>query len=143
VGRARGDAEAALDAAGGLLAGLLWSPAARAGTYYIWNDWGGTWADAEKTSGNTDDDLMCWAASSSNILEWTRWGKVGGMTNTDQMFAHFQAHFTDQGGHPYYGLDWWFDGTNDTQGWTGGWAQVDVSGGVMFVDCSYFVKQEL
>ena len=84
-----------------------------ADVYNIWDTWGGTWADAEKTNINTDDDLLCWAAATSNILEYTGWGQVGGMTNTDDMFAHFQDHWTDQVGNSYYGFDWWFDGTND------------------------------
>jgi len=96
--------------------------------YMIYEHWGGTWADAEKTADNGDDNLMCWAASSSNILEWTGWGKVGGMTNTDEMFAHFQDNFTDAGGNPYYGWDWWFDGTNDPQG-VDSWAQDNAVGG--------------
>lgn len=104
-------------------------PAAGVATdYFIWNDYGGTWADAEKTIGNTDDDELCWAAASSNILEYTGWGIVGGMTTTDDIFAHFGAHFTDEGGNSYYGWDWWFDGTNNVQG-ISGWAQEDVDGG--------------
>jgi len=99
-----------------------------AGTYEIWDDWGGTWADAEKTSDNSEDDLLCWAASASNVLEWTGWGQVGGMTTTDDMFGYFQDHWTDVGGNPYYAWDWWFDGTNDSPN-TSSWAQVDVSGG--------------
>jgi hypothetical protein len=96
--------------------------------YFIWNDWGGTWADVDKTIANTDDDNMCWAAASSNVLEWTGWGKVGAMTNTDQMFDHFCAHWTDEGGNPYYGWEWWFNGINAKQG-VAGWAQEDVDGG--------------
>jgi len=101
-------------------------------TYYIWDDWGGTWADAEKTVENNDDDLLCWAAASSNILEYTGWGKVGGMTTTDDMFAHFGAHFTDAAGNSTFGFNWWFDGINDRQGAAyaaDGWAQEDVDGG--------------
>ncbi|MFC1634008.1 hypothetical protein ACFL5Z_04140 [Planctomycetota bacterium] len=97
-------------------------------TYYIWDTWGGAYADAEKTAPNTDDDLLCWAAASSNILEYTGWGMVGGMTNTDQIFAHFQTHWTDQGGNSLFGFNWWFDGVNDQQG-VPGWAQEDVDGG--------------
>jgi len=103
-----------------------------ADTYRIWDDWGGTWADAEKTIENTDDDLLCWAAATSNILEYTRWGQVGGMTTTDDMFAYFQDHWTDQAGNSYYGFDWWWDGTNDrdsAQDIADGWAQEDVDGG--------------
>jgi len=100
--------------------------------YFIWDSWGGTWADAEKTNVNNDDDLLCWAAASSNILEYTGWGQVGGMTTTDDMFAHFGAHFTDQGGNSTFGFNWWFDGINDRQGAAyaaAGWAQEDVDGG--------------
>jgi hypothetical protein len=104
---------------------------ASAGTYYVWDDWGGTWADAEKSSDNTEDDDMCWAASSSNVLEWTGWGKVGGLTNTDEMFGYFQDHWTDLGGNPWYAWDWWFDGTNDGPS-TYPWSQVDVAGGGFF-----------
>jgi hypothetical protein len=94
--------------------------------------WGGTWADAEKATGNTEDDLMCWAATAANVLEWTGWGKTAGMTDADQVFAYFQDHWQDRGGNMYFGWEWWFDGTNDSQGdpWTDdGWAQVDVPGG--------------
>ena len=58
-----------------------------------------------------EDDLMCWAAAASNVLEWTGWGVVGGMTNTDEMFQHFQDHWTDLGGSSEYAWNWWFDGT--------------------------------
>ena len=49
-------------------------------------------------------------------------------TTTDDILAHFGAHFTDKGGNPYFGFDWWWDGTNDVQG-VAGWAQEDVDGG--------------
>ncbi|MFO8012577.1 MAG: hypothetical protein R6X20_04635, partial [Phycisphaerae bacterium] len=102
--------------------------------------WGGTWADAEKVPPDdgpgedpnvpgTADDYMCWAAVASNLLEWTGWGKTGGMTTADDMFAYFQDHWTDQGGNMYYGWDWWFDGTNDSPGDPDEWSQVDVPGG--------------
>ena len=48
--------------------------------------------------------------------------------DADDIFSHFQNHWTDEGGHAVYGIDWWFDGTNDSQGETG-WSQVDVTGG--------------
>ena len=31
-------------------------------TYFIYNQYGGTWHDANKTT-SPDDDLMCWAAA--------------------------------------------------------------------------------
>ena len=67
--------------------------------YFIYDDWGGSWADAEKNTLSTEDDKMCWAAAASNILEWAGWtghneGEIG---NTDQMFGYFQNHWTDAG----------------------------------------------
>jgi hypothetical protein len=111
-------------------------------TYMIFDDWGGEWYDAEKTKDNTDDDLLCWAAAASNILQWTGWGLVvddldGDITNEDEIFAHFQHHWEDQGGLSHIGWQWWFSGTvpadypNDPP-YSGGppeWAEVDVAGG--------------
>jgi hypothetical protein len=113
-------------------------------SYLLTEHWGGTWCDAEKSPTNTEDDMLCWAAAASNILEWTGWGLVGGMTNTDQVFQYFQNHWTDEGGTMEYGWDWWFDGTNPSQGWSG-WSQVDVPGGGFYPSenfSSYLHSQE-
>ncbi len=96
--------------------------------YMLEDHWGGKWVDAEKSDNDPGDDLMCWAAAASNILEWTGWGFVDGMTTTDQMFEYFQDHWTDEGGQMRYGWSWWFEGTY-TGPWTAGWSQVDVPGG--------------
>lgn len=95
--------------------------------YFVWDNWGGTYADAEKSFLNTEDDDLCWAAAASNVLEYTGWGKVGGMTNADQMFARFQDHWTDQGSLPRYAWNWWFDGISRPG--SPGWSSVDVPGG--------------
>ncbi|MCX7424391.1 MAG: pre-peptidase C-terminal domain-containing protein [Planctomycetia bacterium] len=101
-------------------------------SYMLYENWGGTWCDAEKDT-QAGDDLMCWAAAASNVLEWTGWGHVGGMTNADHMFQYFQNHWTDAGGLARYGWNWWFDGTND--GSVGSnWSQVDVPGGDFYPD---------
>ncbi len=112
----------------GLLLVIATTATAGPTDYFIWDDYGGTHADAEKSPSNVEDDYMCWAAAASNVLEWTGWGKVGGMTNTDQMFGYFQDHWTNEPGMMKFGWEWWFDGTNNTQGWSG-WSQVDVAGG--------------
>lgn len=101
--------------------------------YRLFDMFGGTWQDAEKSSDNTEDDMMCWAAQASNLLAWTGFGDVAGMTTTDQMFQYFQDHWTDKSGNSWYGLDWWFDGTNDGPGGST-WSQVDVPGGGFFLD---------
>jgi hypothetical protein len=97
-------------------------------SYLMHENWGGSWTDAEKTSGNSEDDNMCWAAAASNVLDWTGWGRVDGMTNTDNIFGYFQDHWTDQGGQMGYGWQWWLSGYNPSNGWSG-WSQVDVAGG--------------
>jgi hypothetical protein len=104
--------------------------------YRLWDHWAGSWSDAEKTSSNTDDDLMCWAAVASNVLAWTGWESAGNMTGADQVFRYFQDHWTDERGSPEYAWDWWFDGTNDSQGWNG-WSQVDMAGGGFSLDQTF------
>ncbi len=103
-------------------------------SYYGYDDWGGTWHDAEKSPTNSEDDLMCWAAAASNVLASTGWGFPAGesFSNEDDIFGYFQDHWTDQGSVMEFGWDWWFDGTNESQGgdWVeNGWSQVDVAGG--------------
>ena len=110
---------------------LSLTPSAAPSSYMLIDNWGGTWHDAEKSPSNTEDDLMCWAAAASNVLAWTGWGQVSGMTTTDQMFSYYQDHWTDQGGLAQFGWGWWFDGVNDTAGWSG-WSQVDVAGANFF-----------
>ncbi len=98
-------------------------------SYFGFDTYGGTWSDAEKSPTNNDDDLMCWAAGASNILDWTGWGHVGGgLDNADAIFGYFLDHWTDNGGNPYFGWDWWFDGSNESPD-SAGWSQVDVPGG--------------
>jgi len=100
--------------------------------YNLTDNWGGTWCDAEKTADDPDDDLMCWAAAASNVLEWTGWGFVehstdGKITNCDQMFEHFNDHWEDEGANVKIAWIWWFDGTDTSPG--GDWSEVDVAGG--------------
>lgn len=100
-------------------------------TYMLVDNWGGAWWDAEKTPANKEDDFMCWAAATSNVLTWTGWGRVQGMKTADQVFRYFQDHWTDDGVYDMrQGCDWWFDGTNPLQGVIG--SQVDVPGGGFF-----------
>jgi hypothetical protein len=103
-------------------------------SYFGYDDWGGTWHDAEKSLTNPDDDWMCWAAAAANILDWTAWD-VPMFDSEIDMFYNFQDHWSDQTGLMGYGWNWWFDGTNPQQGANPaaddqpGWSQVDVAGG--------------
>lgn len=95
-------------------------------TYFGYEEWGGTWHDAEKSHSNSDDDLLCWAAAASNILDWAGWSP-GGTETEQEIFSVFQTHWTDEGGSALYGWNWWFDGTEPPTHWDG--AIVNVSGG--------------
>ena len=97
-------------------------------SYMLHENWGGAWSDAEKSPYNSEDYNMCWAAAAANVLDWTGWGHVNDMTNTDQMFGYYQDHWTDQGGLMIFGWEWWFTGVNSSSGWAE-WSQVDVAGG--------------
>lgn len=74
---------------------------------------GGTWHDAEKSTGNRDDDWLCWAASSANVLAWTGWGEEAGFSDEDQIFAYLSHHWSDHpAGSPRETWRWWFSGIN-------------------------------
>jgi hypothetical protein len=104
-------------------------------SFMLTTAFGGTWCDADK-SFTSQDSQMCWAAAASNMLEWTGWGKVNGMTNTDSMFKYFQDHWTNEGGDACWGCGWWFCGFNWMPGESGG-AKVDVSGGGFFKNYAF------
>ena len=106
-------------------------------SYYGFDEYGGFWHDAEKTPSNTEDDLMCWAAAGANILAWTGWGR-NFENDADRIFKEYQDYWTDNGGHTYYGWEWWFNGENDQQG-VAGWSQLDQnpSGGAFYEDYQY------
>lgn len=114
-------------------------------TYRNFDNFGGYWCDAEKTADDTDDDLMCWAAAASNMLEYTGWGLTSGMWDSDANFEHFNDHWEDQGALISIGVRWWFDGTvpsnyPDDPPYIGGaasWAEVDVAGGGEFWTPTY------
>jgi hypothetical protein len=100
-------------------------------SYLLVEHHGGSYSDAEKDPLRSEDDRMCWAAATANVLMWTGWGFVDGIADADDAFRYFQDHWTNEGGIMSYGWDWWLDGTNDSQG-DDGWAQVDVPGGGFF-----------
>ncbi|MBQ7523046.1 MAG: hypothetical protein IJT07_00785 [Oscillospiraceae bacterium] len=87
--------------------------------------------DAEKTTdfvnrnGQPDTDAeLCWAASASNILHYTGWGKKAGFTNEDYLLEEFIARFDDMPGRADMALKWFFNGWNRMQT-TDGWGHED------------------
>ncbi len=112
---------------------------ASASSYYVYDVWGGTYSDAEKTYSNTDDDLMCWAAAASNILYWTGWGNVSSedFSSADDIFNYYQYYWTDDGGNSAYAWNWWFTGNGVSEN-SDGWSYVEYSDGGDFYNQRLF-----
>lgn len=111
-----------------LLTLLLTAAPAWGASYFVYQQWGGTWQDANKSAANTEDDLMCWAAAASNVLTWGYWGTPTYNT-TDKVFKHFQDHWTDNAGFANWGWKWWFNGSPPP---TSRYSYIDVPGGGNF-----------
>jgi len=97
-------------------AALVVGEAARAGDYLVYEDWGGTWHDADKSLLNrNNDDKMCWAAGAANVLSWTGWGAPPQKAFPDEqaIFDYYVEHWTNDGQQVESAWSWWFDGTYD------------------------------
>ena len=69
--------------------------------------------DAEKMFPSNDgDDMLCWAATTSNMLTYTGWAARAGFRSTDDVFEAMIASFTDVGNAVIYGIGWFFNGVN-------------------------------
>lgn len=66
---------------------------------------------ATDTHPTTDTDL-CWAASASNMLQLTGWGKQAGeqFKTEDDLFDYFEAAYTDRGSSQEHATKWFFNG---------------------------------
>ncbi len=107
-------------------------------TLMLYDNFGGTWHDAEKSLDNTEDDLMCWAATTSNILAWGGWGQPGVTgTSAQDIFQYFQDHWTDTAGDSRYAFDWWLSGVNPMQG-NSEYSQVDLAGGGFYPELTTY-----
>lgn len=76
--------------------------------------------DAEKTSIYFSDHTnLCWAASDSDILEYTGWAKLvkdKNFNSEDDIFDYYTESFSDYTGRQRIGLKWFFNGVNEYQG---------------------------
>ena len=91
---------------------------ARADSFVLNVTSGGGWLDVAQTPyGN-----LCWAASASNMLAYSGWN--GGFISPADIFGEFSSHWSNEFGNPYYGINWWFDGTGE-----GSPAHVTTAGG--------------
>lgn len=97
------------------------------------------WVDYNKDRGQApgnDDSLMCWAASSSNIITWWQNQQNGTMPDsipTASSWDVFRTITTDSGSNPQFALGWYVNGSggntwtwdesNSTQYQSGGFLQ--------------------
>ena len=82
--------------------------------------------DAEKAGPN--DVNYCWAAANANMLAYTGWGSVGTLRTEYDIYSYYTTMFTNKGSDPYYGLQWFINGTYPVHyTWTQ-WAQLRYSG---------------
>lgn len=92
--------------------------------------------DAEKLKfGKAQDDNLCWAASTADMLEYSGWAQKAAevnpevsdkFLNEDTIFDLFVGNFNDNGGNQYYGLQWFFNGYYAVQRATGqNWSTVN------------------
>lgn len=96
-------------------------------SYMVWEEYGGSWHDVEKSPLTGDDDNLCWAATASSVLAWGGWSTEQGMS-ADMAFQYYQSHWSNAGGLMSFAWRWWFEGVNPAEGQPG-WAQVDILGG--------------
>ena len=68
--------------------------------------------DAEKTYNEDNDDELCWAASSSDMLTYTGWAAQAGFSDEDDVFEAFIDAFGNAGGHQFYAAGWFFNGAS-------------------------------
>ncbi len=74
--------------------------------------------DTEKLAPWEDgDDLLCWAATSSNMLHYTGWAQKANpaFKTTDDIFDIFVENFTDDVGNAYSAFEWFLNGVYTNQ----------------------------
>ena len=63
--------------------------------------------DADKSDFNQEDDLVCWAATASNMLWATNWASVTSAQNEQEFFdTVFVNSWPDAGGNAETGISW-------------------------------------
>ena len=72
------------------------------------------WFDAEKERGTRDDNYLCWAAASSNLVAWWQEQQdyqIEAPKDLPTIWDKYRDTFANVGGHAELGLHWWLDGT--------------------------------
>jgi hypothetical protein len=70
------------------------------------------WYDVNKADVYGTDSLMCWAASSSNLLAYAKWygwdsGSNSLIDSPGGIYGVFTSHWSNDEGAPFYGYEWW------------------------------------
>ena len=65
-------------------------------------------AEKEEAYQESDDDLLCWAASGADAIEFTGWSQND--EDEDGVFGHLRESFTDNGGFQEDAFTWYLDG---------------------------------
>ena len=85
--------------------------------------------DGEASLTNAYDSQLCWAGTTSNMLELSGWNKIVNIdvANEDKVMDLYADTFTDLAGNPIYGLNWFFDGYYQPERYDG-WAHLKNAG---------------
>ena len=79
--------------------------------------------DADKSDFNTEDDLVCWAATASNMLWYTNWASVTSAQNEQEFFdTVFVNSWPDAGGNAETGIAWFLTDKSYNGGSTSAYA---------------------
>ncbi len=105
---------------------LVTAAPALSDTYFIYNQYGGTWQDANKTT--SSESNLCWAAAAANILAYEGWGTSTYNTATS-IFQYFANDWSNKTGYMAWAWNWWFSGTKPL---TAAYAYPVVAGGKFF-----------
>lgn len=78
------------------------------------------WYDYNKAvvnDGYMADTAMCWAASSSNVIDWWQGHNASSLTSTtpqgEQIWTTFRAVFMNVGSNARHAYEWWMKGTGE------------------------------
>jgi hypothetical protein len=91
-----------------LITVLIWRTPVCSESYFIWDDYGGTFHDANKNY--IDDSLMCSVAASADVLAWGGWG-ADGIYGEDQIFQNFKDYWFNVSAFPELAWHWWCKGS--------------------------------
>lgn len=77
--------------------------------YFVYDEYGGSPQDVDKTPQTGDDEQMCWNFSGSNILHWTGWNVLD---TAQDISENVKSYWTNAGGMMKYLWRWWIDGSS-------------------------------